>query len=124
MSDEIEIRSGGRDHAGDAHGKRSGEQSPLQGRAAFIKNWNWQLITGLNRGSCDRGKALYGHNPETHEKVRLRWETRQKQELTLAEILDFLLECHRSAPFLFFNHGTQSELTGLPESLLPEKGPA
>jgi hypothetical protein len=110
VSDETEVRPGGRDHAGDAHGKRSGEQSPLQGRAAFIKNWNWQLVTGLNRGSCDRGKAVHGPNPETHEQVRLLWEARQKQELTLGEILDFLLECHRSAPFLFFNGNTFGEI--------------
>ena len=110
MSNETEIRPGGEDHAGDAHGERVGEQSPLQGRAAFIKNWDWQLVNGLNRGSCDRGKALHGHNSETHERVRQRWEERRAQELTLGQTLDFLLECHRSAPFLFFNGNTLVEI--------------
>src|SRR4051812_43021798 len=103
MGDETEIRPGGEDHTGDAHGERRGQQSPLQGRAAFIKNWDWQLVTSLNRGSCDRGKALHGHNSETYERVRQRWEERKPRELTLGESLDFLRECHRSAPFLFFN---------------------
>src|SRR5438477_5362103 len=111
MSDETEIRPGGEDHAGDAHGECSGEQSPLQGRAAFIKNWEWQLVTGLNRGSCDRGKALHGPNSETHERVRQRWEERRPHELTLGQTLDFLLECHRSAPFLFFNGNTFGEIS-------------
>jgi hypothetical protein len=110
MSDETEIRPGGEDHAGNAHGERGGEQSPLQGRAAFIKNWDWQLVTSLNRGSCDRGKALHGSNSETHAQVRQTWEARRPQELTLGEALDFLLECHRSAPFLFFNGNTFGEI--------------
>jgi hypothetical protein len=110
MADETKIRPGGEDHAGNAHGERAGEQSPLQGRAAFIKNWDWQFVTSLNRGSCDRGKALHGHNSETHERVRQRWEDRRSQELTLGETLNFLLECHRSAPFLFFNGNTFGEI--------------
>src|SRR5205814_9045254 len=84
--------------------------SPLQGRAAFIKNWDWQLVTSLNRGSCDRGKALHGHNSETYERVRQRWEEHCPRELTLGDTLDFLLECHRSAPFLFFNDNTFGEI--------------
>jgi hypothetical protein len=110
MADEAEIRSGGEDYARDAHGERAGEQSPLQGRAAFVKNWDWQLVTSLNRGSCDRGKALHGSNSETHERVRRRWEEFRTQELSLGETLDFLLECHRSAPFLFFNGNTFGEI--------------
>ena len=110
MPDETEIRPGGENHAGDAHAGRAGQQSPLQGRAAFIKNWDWQLVTSLNRGSCDRGKALHGHNSETHDRVRQRGEERRPRELTLGETLDFLLECHRSAPFLFFNGNTFGEI--------------
>ncbi len=110
MADETEIRPGGEDHAGDAHGERAGQQSPLQGRAAFIKNWDWQLVASLNRGSCHRGKALHGNNSETHERVRQRWDERRPRELTLGETLDFLLECHRSAPFLFFNGNTFGEI--------------
>jgi len=110
MADETEIRSGGEADGGDAHGERAGQQSPLQGRAAFIKNWDWQLVTGLNRGSCDRGKALHGNNSETHETVREQWEERRPQELTLGETLDFLFRCHRAAPFLFFNGNTFGEI--------------
>src|ERR1035441_1161413 len=99
MNDETEIRRGGQADAGNADGKRAGQQSPLQGRAAFIKNWNWQLVTGLNRGSCERGKAQFGNNSETHDRVRESWERTRTQTLTLGETLDFLFQCHRAAPF-------------------------
>ena len=110
MSDETEIRSGGEADAGDADGKRAGQQSPLQGRAAFIKNWDWQFVTGLNRGSCERGKAQFGHSSEAHDRVRERWDGLRPQILTLGEALDFLFQCHRAAPFLFFNGNTFGEI--------------
>lgn len=110
MSDETEIRPGGEADAGDAHGERPDQQSPLQGRAAFIKNWNWQLVTGLNRGSCERGKAQFGNSSEAHDRVRDYWESTHVQTLTLGETLDFLLRCHRAAPLLFFNGNTFGEV--------------
>ncbi len=110
MSDETEIRSGREGDAGDGDEKRAGEQSPLQGRAAFIKNWDWQFVTSFNRGACERGKAQFGHNSEAHERVRQRWEAVHTQVLTLGEALDFLFQCHRAAPFLFFNGNTFGEI--------------
>jgi hypothetical protein len=110
MADEAEIRSGREGDAGDGDEKRSGKQSPLQGRAAFIKNWDWQFVTSFNQGSCKRGKAQFGHNSEAHAQVRQRWETLCPQTLTLGEALDFLFQCHRAAPFLFFNGNTFGEI--------------
>lgn len=107
MSDETEIRPGGEDHAGDVHGERAGEQSPLQGRAAFIKNWDWQLVNSLNRGSCDRGKAQYGHNKQTHT---LKGSAR-------GVIVRFLPD----GRVAWLPDGTQSELLALPETLLLDK---
>src|SRR5215471_19360775 len=106
MSDEAEIRPSREADSGNGHGERDGQQSPLQGRAAFIKNWDWEFVASLNRGACERGKAQYGHNSETHERVRQRWETLHIQTLTLGETLDFLYQSHRGAPFLFFNGNT------------------
>ena len=110
MSDETEIRPGGEVDPGDDAGGSGHEHSPLQGRAAFIKNWDWQSVTSFNRGACERGKAQFGHNSEAHAQVRQRWETVHPQVLTLGEALDFLLQCHRSAPFLFFNGNTFGEI--------------
>lgn len=110
MGDETPIRPGEEGDAGDAQKERAGEQSPLQGRAAFIPNWDWRLVTSLNRGACERGKAQFGNSSETHERVRQQWEETRQRELSLGELLDFLRSCHRSAPFLFFNGNTFAEI--------------
>src|ERR1051325_2859593 len=110
MADEAPNRSARKTDSGDAQGGRGDEHSPLQARAAFIKNWSWESIIGLNRGSCERGRAQHGHNSETHERVSRQWEETRQEELTLADTLDFLFRCHRSAPFLFFNGNTFAEV--------------
>lgn len=110
MPDEAARRSAEKADSGDAQGERDDEHSPLQTRASFIQNWDWQSIIGLNRAACERGRAQHGYNQETHEKVCRQWEETREQALTLLETLDFLYRCHKSAPFLFFNGNTFAEI--------------
>lgn len=83
-----------------------GISSPLQTRAAFVKNWDWQSVVSINRGTCARGRAQHGVNSETGSACAQEWETLRSEVLTLAETLDRLREFHRKAPFLFFNGNT------------------
>lgn len=110
MVDEAANRSAEKADSGDAQGERDAEHSPLQTRAAFIQDWDWKFIISLNGAACERGRAQHGLNKETHEKVRSEWEETRTKALTLLATLDFLLHCHRSAPFLFFNGNTFAEL--------------
>lgn len=110
MSDETATGSAGTGDGGGPPGGNPGEQSPLQTRAAFLKNWDWQLVTGLNRGACERGRAQHGPNSESHRAVAESWEHKRSEELSLAEVLVFLRHCHRSAPFLFYNGNTFADI--------------
>src|SRR5580692_1844171 len=110
MTDETAIGSAGAsDRRGHPRGG-AGEQSPLQARAAFLKNRSWELVVGLNRGACARGGAQHGQNSESHAAVEAEWSQRQAQVLSLAETIEFLRKCHRSAPFLFFNGNTFADV--------------
>jgi len=91
----------------EGHSAGGGElRSPLQARAAFVKNWDWQSVVGINRGACARGGAQHGFNSETSAACAAEWESLRSQSLTLAETLDRLRRFHRQAPFLFFNGNT------------------
>src|SRR3954471_18802878 len=106
MHDEIKARpAGATDGRGHPQGSR-GLSSPLQARAAFIKNWDWQSVISINRGACQRGRAQHGINSETGSACAQEWEKLRSQILTLAETLDQLRGFHRKAPFLFFNGNT------------------
>jgi hypothetical protein len=110
MNDEAEIRSAGAPDRGRSPRGSTGQQSPLQARAAFIKNWDWQSVIRLNRGACERGGAQHGVNSETGRACETEWEAKRSATLTLAQTVDFLRQCHRRAPFLFFNGNTFADV--------------
>jgi len=110
MADEAANRSRkARDAGGGAEGS-AGEQSPLQARAAFLQNWDWQSVIRHNRGVCERGRAQHGTNSESFETVSQEWEQKRRLTASLGETLDFLRTCHRRAPFLFFNGNTFADI--------------
>jgi hypothetical protein len=108
MANETPAGPGGQADRSRSPGRDSGKQSPLQARTQFLKNWDWNTVIRLNRGACERGKAQHGFNPETQEKIASEWEQLRRQELSFADLIDFLRHCHRSAPFLFFNGNRES----------------
>jgi len=104
------MEPGATEEGSQGRAEREPQPSPLLGRAAFMRNWGWEVVIHLNQRSCLQRRTQFGHSPSGHELVRQQWESRQAQELTLGEALDFLLECHRAAPFLFHNDATFGEI--------------
>src|SRR5260221_7225772 len=82
------------------HGGSAGEQSPLQARAQFLKNRDWNLIVSLNRGACARGGAQHGQNSESYSAVAAEWENHRSQVQSLDETIEFLRPPPCSFPFL------------------------
>ncbi len=110
MSNETPPRPAGTPDDGGHRGGGAGEQSPLQARAAFFKNWNWESVTDLNRRLCARGGAQHGINSESGGAAGASWEAGRGVERTLDEALDELRGYHRRAPFLFFNGNTFADI--------------
>ena len=91
-------------------GRSGGEQSPLQTRAPFLKNWSWEFVVRANRAACDRGCAQHGFNSEAGKACSIHWEEKRSEDQNLTELLDLLREFHRAAPFLFFNGNTFADI--------------
>jgi hypothetical protein len=106
MSDETEIGSAGASDGGRHPQSCGGVSSPLQARAEFLKNWDWNAVVSINRGACERSRAQHGINSETGAACKKDWEDLRLKNLTLAETFDYLRSFHRRAPFLFFNGNT------------------
>ena len=106
MSDEAANRFAGTPDSGRPASGGDGLGSPLQTRAAFLKNWDWLTVVSINRGACERSRAQHGINSETGAACAADWEKLHLETLTLGETLDRLRAYHRRAPFLFFNGNT------------------
>jgi hypothetical protein len=106
MSDETANRPAGAPDGGRPASGSDGLGSPLQARAAFLKNWDWLVVVSINRGACERSRAQHGLNSETAAACAADWEKLRIEILTLGETFDQLRAYHRRAPFLFFNGNT------------------
>ena len=106
MADETETGSAEAPDGGGHPGGSRGDRSPFQTRAAFIENWDWQSVIGINRGTCERSRAQHGVNSETGGACAAEWELRRRESLSFGDTLDLLKSFHRKAPFLFFNGNT------------------
>jgi hypothetical protein len=69
----------------------------------FFKNRSWESVIGFNRAACERGRAQHGFNRESHEALAEEWRRCQTETCSLDHAVEFLRQCHRRAPFLFFN---------------------
>jgi hypothetical protein len=110
MPDETSLRPGDESDAQDGAGGSTGESASLQGRAPFLKNWNWQSVIRINERLCRGGGAQHGKNSETHSRCEDEWAEGSGKERSLLETLDWLRSFHRKAPFLFFNGNTFAEI--------------
>jgi hypothetical protein len=106
MSDEAAVGSAGTPDGERYSPSGGGIGSPFQARAAFLKNWHWKSVIGINQGACERGRAQHGTNSETAKACAQEWESLRSKDLSLGDALDTLRRFHRKAPFLFFNGNT------------------
>ncbi len=110
MSDESPLRSGRKSDPGNGAGGSAGEPASLQGRAAFLQNWDWQSVIRLNERLCLSGHAQHGQNSETHAACEKEWREGVPVQRSILETIDWLRSFHRKAPFLFFNGNTFAEI--------------
>lgn len=110
MSDETATGPSGTPDGGGHPGGGSGDSSPFQARAAFIHNWDWQSVIGINRGTCERSRAQHGINSETGAACAAEWDSKRNHSISFGETLDLLKSFHRKVPFLFFNGNTSADI--------------
>jgi hypothetical protein len=76
----------------------------------LVKPWlapfDWEIVTEINRGLCKQKHALHKPTSDGHQPAKILWEKSQAAELSLTDALQVCLQCHRLAPFCFYNGNT------------------
>jgi hypothetical protein len=72
----------------------------------WLKAFSWASVTRNNAAICQARSALHKPTSEGHEPAKRLWEAAIDRELRLLEALDICRECHRLAPFCFYNGNT------------------
>ena len=76
----------------------------------LVKSWlasfDWDFVTEINRGLCAQKHAIHKPCSDGYLPAKTLWEKNQSKELFLTEALEICLQCHRLAPFCFYNGNT------------------
>ncbi len=75
-------------------------------RRPWLEAFTWEFVTEQNAVLCRAKNALHKPTSDGHDVTRDLWQERHTQMLTLHEVVDLCRQCHRLAPFCFFNGNT------------------
>ena len=78
--------------------------------AALTKVWlrivPWESVVTINQALCEARHALHQPTSDGYTPTKDLWEKNRSKELSLVELLDICLQCHRLAPFCNYNGNT------------------
>jgi hypothetical protein len=72
----------------------------------WLKDWPWETVLTINAGLWQEKKALHQPTSDGYKPAKKLWEKFRGRELTLRETLDLCRQCHKLAPFCFYNGNT------------------
>lgn len=72
----------------------------------WLKDWPWETVVAINAGLCRGKNALHKPTSDGYKPAQKLWESSRARELTLRETLDICRQCHKLAPFCFYNGNT------------------
>ncbi|MBI3853366.1 MAG: hypothetical protein HY298_24225 [Verrucomicrobia bacterium] len=96
----------------------------------LVKTWlapfDWEFVTEINRGLCKQKNALHKPTSDGHEPARQLWEKSRLTSQKLTDALQVCFQCHRLAPFCFYNGNTfaaiaRDFITDLQSHLSPDQ---
>jgi hypothetical protein len=72
----------------------------------WLKDWPWDTVVTINARLCKEKNALHKPTSDGYAPTHELWKSSRKRDLTLREVFDICRECHRLAPFCFYNGNT------------------
>jgi len=72
----------------------------------WLQDWPWKTVVTINAGLCKEKNALHKPTSDGYEPAEKLWESAVSRELTLRETFDICRQCHKLAPFCFYNGNT------------------
>jgi hypothetical protein len=73
---------------------------------AWLAPYTWEFVTAQNAVLCEAKSALHKPTSDGHEPAKALWERRHLELISLDEAVEICRQCHRLAPFCFYNGNT------------------
>lgn len=75
-------------------------------KKAWLAPYSWEFVTAQNAVLCQAKRALHKPTSDGHGPAKTLWESRHLEPMSLEEAVDICRQCHRLAPFCFYNGNT------------------
>jgi hypothetical protein len=72
----------------------------------WLAAYSWEFVTAQNALLCQAKNALHKPTSDGHDRTRQLWEERHLQPMRLDQAVELCRQCHRLAPFCFYNGNT------------------
>jgi hypothetical protein len=72
----------------------------------WLQDWPWKTVITINAGLCKKKNALHKPTSDGYQPAEKLWKSACARELTLRETFDICRQCHKLAPFCFYNGNT------------------
>jgi len=80
---------------------------------AWLADFTWEVVTAQNAVLCAAKNALHKPTSDDHAETKALWDLRHPQVMRLDEAVDLCRQCHRKAPFCFYNGNTFASIIAL-----------
>ncbi|MEM7014433.1 MAG: hypothetical protein AAF585_23480 [Verrucomicrobiota bacterium] len=81
--------------------------------AQWLAPFNWEMVTAQNAVLCQAKNALHKPTSDGHDATKALWESKFREELALDDAVDLCRQCHKMAPFCFYNGNTFASIIAL-----------
>jgi len=75
-------------------------------KRAWLADYSWEFVTAQNAMLCAAKDAFHGPTSDGHEATKQLWQGNHCKEMSLSEAVEVCRQCHREAPFCFYNGNT------------------
>lgn len=72
----------------------------------WLAPYSWEFVTAQNALLCQAKGALHKPTSDGHDRTKQLWEQRHGEPMRLDEAVTLCRQCHRLAPFCFYNGNT------------------
>jgi len=79
----------------------------------WLADFSWEAVTVINSQLCETKHALHKPTSDGHDTAQSLWKSYYRKAISLAEAVELCRECHRIAPFCFFNGNTFVAIIGI-----------
>ena len=85
----------------------------MQRVQSWLAPFSWEMVTAQNAVLCAAKNALHKPTSDGHDQTQELWNLRYQQPMGLDEAVELCRQCHRLAPFCFYNGNTFASIIAL-----------